>query len=125
MGGHLYIAELKIQQSVHLLCCNFGQQICQQAIKAASGGQQRRRPDSSFSGHSLAGQERSGRNDRGGIAFFFERAAYVFEGNFIQGSDVQPKFAKGRGARVGKTGEGAAGVSALASTWSCTASIFC
>lgn len=68
----------------------------------------------------LAEQERSRQNDRGAIGFFFERAAYVFEGNLFQGSDVQPKFERGgkkvrEWARLGVVG-GAAGVSALAST---------
>lgn len=49
----------------------------------------------------------------------------MLEGNFFQGSNVQPNFERGKkSVSVGKTGGAwgaAAGVSALASTWSCTA----
>lgn len=88
----------------------------------------RRRPGSSFSRHSLA--ERSRQNDRGGIGFFFERAVCnVFEGDFFQGSNIQPKFEMEKKvsewARLVMVGGGHTGVSALASTWSYTAFIFC
>lgn len=111
MGGHLYIAALKIQQCP----CTLLQFWAANLSASHQGGRQQ--PDSSFSRRSLAEQERSRQNDRGGIGFFFERAAYVFEGNFIQGSDVQPKFESGKRkkkvrewARLGLVGGGAAGV---------------
>lgn len=83
MGGHLYIAELKIQQLVHIPCCNFGQQICQQAIKADGGGQTCLSRDARW-------QSRKVLDRMTGVVLvsFFEKAACVFEGNFFQGSDV-------------------------------------
>lgn len=120
-GGHLYIAELKIQQSVHVLCCNFGLQICQRAIKADGGGQTR------LFLETLAGRNSNVLDRMTGVVLvsFLRELHMCWRATFSKGQTFSQTLKGGKkSARVGKTGrwpEGAAGVSALASTWSCTA----